>query len=94
MLLEFKGVKADDVKQQLASGADDEQAATWFDSQGTAKSAEDKKAWSDSLAAYHPYENPEKKDWFVGECSKVGIDPKTSSLFDFLDADDAASFKK
>ncbi len=35
-----------------------------------------------------PYNDPEKKEWFVGECEAVGIDPKTSTLFDFLETDD------
>ncbi len=35
-----------------------------------------------------PYNDPDKKEWFIGECANVGIDPKTSTLFDFLETDD------
>ena len=40
MLFEFKGVQPDEVKKLLASGAADEQVVTWFDSHGTARTAE------------------------------------------------------
>ena len=94
MLFDFKGVKGADVKAQLASGATDEQIATWLDSHGTPKTETEKQAWGDSLEAYSPFTNPEKKEWFAGECAKVELKPESSTLFDYLDADDTASFKK
>ena len=94
MLLEFKGVKADEVKKLLASGATDEQVVAWFNSNGTAKTAEEIGAWSAGIEGYRPYDNPEKKDWFVGECAKLGIKPESSTLVDYLETDDAVSFKK
>jgi len=94
MLFEFKGVKDEEVKKLLASGATDEQIVNWFNTNGTTKTAEEIKAWSDGFEGYHPYENPEKKDWFVGECTKVGIKPETSTIVDYLETDDAQSFKK
>ena len=36
--------------------------------------------------------HPDKKDWFVGVCAEVGIDPATSTLFDYLETDDRKSF--
>lgn len=93
MLFEFKGVKADEVKKLLASGATDEQVVTWFNNQGATKTAEEIKAWSTGIEGYRPYDNPEKKDWFVGECAKLGLKPEASTLVDYLEADDAVSFK-
>jgi hypothetical protein len=93
MLLAFKGVQADEVKKLLASGATDEQVATWFDTHGTPKTADEIKAWSAGVEGFRPYENPEKKDWFVGECTKLGLKPETSTLTDYLEADDTATFK-
>src|ERR1700679_2609836 len=46
MLCEFKGVKADEVKKLLGSGATDEQVVTWFNTQGTPKTNEEIQAWS------------------------------------------------
>jgi hypothetical protein len=93
MLFEFKGVNADEVKKLLGSGATDEQVLSWFNGHGTTKSGEEIKAWSNGVEGYRPYDDPEKKDWFAGECAKVGLKPETSTLADFLDADDLASFK-
>jgi hypothetical protein len=93
MLFDFKSVKADEVKKLLGSGATDEQVVAWFTSHGTPKTTEEIKAWSNGVEGYRPYDNPEKKDWFVGECAKVGLKPEASTLVDFLEADDAASFK-
>jgi Domain of unknown function (DUF5069) len=93
MLFEFKGVKADEVKKLLASGATDDQVVTWFSSHGTPKTNEEINAWSTGIEGYRPYDNPEKKDWFVGECSKLGLKPEASTLVDYLEADDLASFK-
>jgi hypothetical protein len=37
--------------------------------------------------------NPEKRAFFTEECKKLGLDPEKSSTFDWLEADDRASFK-
>jgi hypothetical protein len=92
-LFGFKAVKGSDVKDLLASGATNSDVAAWLDSHGTKKTAEEITAWSDFVEAANPYEIADKKEWFAGECAKVGIDPKTSTLFDFLETDDQLSFK-
>jgi hypothetical protein len=92
MLFEFKGVQPDEVKKLLASGAPDEQVVTWFDSHGTARTAEEIKTWSNGVEGYRPYDDPEKRDWFSEECTKLGLKPESSTLVDYLEADDAASF--
>lgn len=94
LLFGFKGVKGAEVKPLLAAGAGDEQIAAWLDTYGTPKTPAEVNAWSDSVEAIRPYDNPEQKDWFEGECARLGLDPRTTTLFDYLDADDRASFKK
>ncbi len=93
MFFDFKGVQGNEVKQLLGSGATDEQIVDWFSAHGTPKTAAEIKAWSDGVEANRPYDDPEKKEWFGGECAKVGLKPESSTLADFLDADDRASFK-
>jgi Domain of unknown function (DUF5069) len=93
MLFEFKGVNADEVKKLLASGATDAEILTWFDSHGTARTTEEIKTWSNEVEGYRPNDDPEKKEWFSGECAKLGLKPESSTLIDFLEADDSASFK-
>jgi len=92
ILFGFKGVKGEDVKSQLAAGATNEELAAWFDSHGTPKTGDEVKAWSDGLEAYSPAQDPEKKEWFAGECAPLGLDAETTSLFSWLEADDRASF--
>ena len=91
-LFGFKGVTGDDVKKFLVAGATDAEVAAWLDANGEPKTEPEKKAWSDSVEAAHPYDHPEKKDWFIGVCAEVGIDPAASSLFDYLEADDRLTF--
>ena len=93
MLFDFKGVNADEVKKLLGSSATDEQVVTWFSSHGTTKTPEEIKIWSEGVEGYRPYDDPEKKDWFAGECAKIGLKPETSTLVDYLERDDVASFK-
>jgi hypothetical protein len=92
MLFGFKGVKGAEVKPLLKSGASDEQVAAWLNTHGTPKTPAEVKAWSDSVEAQRPYENPEHREWFAGECTKLGLKPETTTLFDYLEADDRASF--
>lgn len=93
-LFTFKGVDAEEVKKELSTGATDDQVVEWFNSHGTPKTAEQIAAWSTEVESSLPYTNPEKRDWFAGECSKLGLKPESSTLVDYLEADDAASFKK
>jgi hypothetical protein len=94
MLFGFKGVTGAEVRPLLESGASDQQIATWLNTHGTPKTATEIKAWSDSVEASRPYDDPENKDWFAGECARLGLKPETTTLFDYLEADDRASFKK
>ncbi len=92
MLFGFKGVKGQDVREVLENGGSDETVAAWLDSHGDPKTEEEKNAWSDGIEAARPYDNPDKKEWFIGVCAEAGCDPASSTLFDFLEADDKTSF--
>lgn len=96
ILFSFKGVKGDDFKKQIESGADDNKIATWLDQNGTFKTPEEIKQWSDSVENYSMAtdENPEKREFFIAECQKLGLDPNQTSLFTWLETDDKASYAK
>jgi len=94
MLFGFKGVKGDDVKALLVAGNSDSEIAAWIDTHGEPKTTTEIKEWSDGIEAYLPYSNPEKREWFVEQTKPLGLDAEKTSLFDWLEADDAASFKK
>ncbi len=91
-LFGFKGVQGEDVQKLLDAGSSDTEIAAWLDTNGTPKTEAEKTAWSDSVEAARPFDNPDKKDWFIGVCAEAGCDPATSTLFDFLEADDKTSF--
>jgi Domain of unknown function (DUF5069) len=94
MLFTYKGVQADDVKSLLSSGASDEQVLAWFNEHGASKTTDETKAWSAGVESYSPHVDPQKKEWFDGECAALGLVPADSTLFDFLETDDRVSFKK
>jgi hypothetical protein len=93
-LFGFKGVTGDAFKAQVAAGATDEELAAWLTANGTPKTPEEITAWSDSVEAANPAKNPEKREWFQGELAELGLDPENTTLFDWLEADDKASFAK
>lgn len=96
VLFSFKGVTGDDFKKQIEQGATDEDVAKWLDQNGTAKTPEEVKQWSDGVEAYSMVndENPEKREFFISECQKLGLDPNQTTLFTWLETDDKTSFAK
>jgi hypothetical protein len=94
VLFSFKGITGDDFKNAVKRGLTEEQLALWVDEQGVPKTPEEIQAWSDNVEAYSMLEDPEKRDFFIAECEKLGLDPNKTTLFDWLEADDRASFKK
>jgi hypothetical protein len=94
MLFGFKGVDQEEVKKVLASGATDEEILRWFNSHGTPKSADEITGWSDTFEHNRPYDNPEKREWFEEACTPLGIDPRTSTLSEYLETDDRVTFRQ
>ena len=94
MLFSFKGVTGAEVKNLLESGSTDEDVLAWIDAHGTPKHHDEISAWSSKLEDARPYEDPERKEWFAGECAKLGLDPAKTTLFDWLEADDRASYAR
>jgi len=94
MLFGFKGVTGDEFKAQVAAGASDADLAAWVESHGAPKTAAEVKEWSDGMEAVNPYNDPERREWFAEQTTKLGLDPATTTLFGWLEADDKASYAK
>lgn len=94
MLFGFKEVTGDDFKAKVQSGASDGDLVAWIDSHGAAKTPEEIKEWSDGMEARNPYNNPERREWFSAQTTALGLDPAQTTLFDWLEADDKASYSK
>lgn len=91
-LFGFKGIKGDMFKAYVAEGYSDEEIASWLKTVGTPRTDAEIKAWSDAFKTDFSYStDPNKKDWFIGECKRLGLDPMKTTLFDYLDVDDKAS---
>src|SRR5881398_1351455 len=73
-LFGFKGVKGDDFKAQIENGASDQQMAEWLDQSGEKKTPEEIKRWGEEAEASSLYSEPEKREFFVEECQKLGLD--------------------
>jgi hypothetical protein len=92
VLFSFKGIKGDVFKAYVAEGHSDEEIASWLKIVGTPRTDAEIKAWSDAFKTDFSYStDPNKKDWFIGECKRLGLDPMKTTLFDYLDVDDKAS---
>jgi hypothetical protein len=94
MLFGFKGVKGDDFKAEVEKGATDEEMAKWLDAHGEKKTPEEVKAWSDEVEATNPYDNPEKREWFVEQVKPYRLNAAETTLFHWLEVDDKASYEQ
>ena len=91
-LFTFKGVTGEEFLDQVKKGYSDEDLGLWLDEHGLAKTPEEIRAWSDSMESYCLYHNLEKRESFVLECTRLGLNPARTTLFEWLEADDRASF--
>ena len=94
MLLDWKGVEYAGVRKALEGGATDEEIATYLDTHGKPKTQEEIRAWSDGVDKATLHGNPEKGRMFDNECQRLGLDPAKTTLFEWLEADDRASYAK
>lgn len=91
MLFGFKGVKGDDFKAQIENGAGDQEMIEWLNRSGRKKTATEIDHWSDEVTSNNPYNDPEKRDWFVEQVKPYGLDPAKTTLFEWLEVDDRES---
>jgi hypothetical protein len=93
MLFSFKGINGAQFKTAVQAAKNYEDVGAWLLANGTKKTPDEIEAWSDEVEAGSMINNPEKRAYFTEECKKLGLDPEKSSTFDWLEADDRASFK-
>ena len=93
-LFSFKGLKGDDFKAYVSEGHSDEAIGQWVMEHGTPKTAAEIAEWNKMVVSNNYDGQPaEKKAWLEGENKKLGLD-KDGTLFDYLIADDLASFRQ
>ena len=92
MLFSFKGITGGQFKTAVQAAKKYEDIGIWLQANGTIKTPAEIKTWSDETEAGSMMQNPEKRAYFIENCSKLGLNPETSTTFDWLEADDRASF--
>ncbi len=93
MLFSFKGINGDQFKTAVQAAKNYEDVGIWLQANGAKKTAAEIKTWSDEMEAGSMMKNPEKRAYFIENCTKLGLNPEKSTTFDWLEADDRASFK-
>ncbi len=97
-LFGFKGINGDQFKSTVASAKAYEDVAVWLQSHGLPKTLEEIKKWSDQVEAaklkdvFANHSQTETRE-VIEMCRKMGIDYETATLFEWLEADDQASFE-
>jgi hypothetical protein len=81
------------VRQALRAGATDEDIVKHLDTHGTPKTPEEIRAWSDSVDKVTVHGDPEKGSWFDDEYEKLGLDGAKTTMSEWLEADDRASYQ-
>jgi hypothetical protein len=92
MLFSFKGITGGQFKSAVQAATSYEDVGAWLLAHGSAKTPAEIKTWSDEMEAGSPMNNPEKRDCFTENCTKLGLDPRTTTTFNWLEADDRATF--
>jgi Domain of unknown function (DUF5069) len=93
MLFRFKGIDYEEVKQLLATGASDDEVLDWINSHGIPKTSAQIEEFSNSFEEFRPYNDPKLRQLFAETYGALGLDPKTSTVADYLEEDDRVAFK-
>ena len=94
LLFSFKGINGEQFKAAVQAAKNYEDVGAWLLANGTAKTPAEIKAWSDETEAGSPMKNPEKRAYFMENCSRLGLNPEMNTTFDWLEADDRESFRR
>ncbi|HZM04206.1 MAG TPA: DUF5069 domain-containing protein [Candidatus Saccharimonadales bacterium] len=92
-LFGFKGINGEQFKAVVQAATTYEEVGDWLLTNGAKKTPAEIKTWSDKVEADSMFKDPEKRAYFVENCTKLGLKPEKSTTFDWLEADDRASFK-
>jgi len=92
MLFAFKEITADDFKAGVLEAESDSDMLAWLEACGTKRSPEEIIAWSAECEEFRPRRDAASREWFAAECKRLGLNPETTTLFEYLELDDRVSF--
>src|SRR5579871_3310145 len=93
-LFSFKGITGEQFLAAVQAAANYEDVGAWLQANGTPKTPAEIKTWSDATESSHPMKDPEKRSRFIEECARLGLNPEMNTLFNCLEADDSATFRR
>lgn len=93
VLFSFKGINGEKFKAVVRAAKTYEEIGSWLQANGTKKTPAEIKAWSDGVEAESMINEPDKRAYFIENCTKLGLNPGKITTFDWIEADDRASFK-
>ena len=94
MLFSFKGINAGQFTKAVQAAKTYDDVGNWLQANGIVKTAAEIKTWSDEVEAGSMMSNPEKRAHLIENCTQLGLNPEKSTTFDWLEADDRASFRQ
>ena len=87
-LFGFKGIRGEDFRAQIEQGRSDEEIIEWLNQSGEEKTPAQIRRWSEKMEASSLHDDLEKRDFFVEETKKLGLDPEKTTTFAWLEVDD------
>ncbi len=94
VLFSFKGITGEQFKAAVQASTNYEEVGAWLQANGTPKTPAEIKTWSDAVESSSMMKNPEKRAYFIEECSRLGLNPEMNTTFNWLEADDRESFRR
>ncbi len=97
-LFGFKGINGEQFKKVVSTSQNYEDVAEWLQLNGTRKTPEEIEAWSEKVEAaqlkdvFAKHDQSEVRE-VAESCRKMGLDFNSATLFEWLEADDRASFE-
>ena len=93
-LFDFKGITCEGFTTAVQAATYYEEIGAWLQANGTTKTEAEITTWSREMEASSLMKNPEKRSYFIQNCSELGLNPQMNTTFDWLEADDRESFRR
>jgi len=97
-LFNFKGINAAEFQAVVARAKNYKDVARWLKENGTPKTREEIRTWSDKVESLKvkdipAMQAPDRRKELLESCRKLGLDFGRATFFDWLEADDEVSFQ-
>src|ERR1700685_942168 len=75
MLFSFKGINGEQFKTAVQAAKSYDDVGVWLQANGTKRTPDQIKAWSDEVEAISMMNIPEKRASFIENCTRLGLNP-------------------